>query len=72
MICYYWFFNRGFKFRDPICNGCHDLTTLSVNIRDIAIFTVKNVDYSCIVHNLNKSETTNLLESSMLEGLGYI
>ena len=36
-ICYYWFLNRGFKFQDPVCNGCHDLTLLSVNISDIAI-----------------------------------
>ena len=70
MICHYWCFNHGFKFQDPVCNGCHDLT--SVNIRDIVIFTVKNVDYSCIVHNWSKSETINLLESPMLEDPGCI
>ena len=32
MICYYWFFNHGFKFQDSAYNGCHDLTMLSVNI----------------------------------------
>ena len=31
MICRYWF--------------CHDLTILSVNISDIAIISIKNVDY---------------------------
>ena len=36
MICHYCFFNHGFKFEDAVCNGCHDLTTLSVNISDIA------------------------------------
>ena len=44
MIFHYRFFNHGFKFQDSICNGCHDLTILSVNISDIAIITVKNVD----------------------------
>ena len=44
MIFHYRFFNHGFKFPDPIYNGCHDLTILSVNISDIAIITVKNVD----------------------------
>ena len=47
MICYYWFFNHGFKFQNSICNGCHDLAMLSVNISDIAIVTVKNVVYHC-------------------------
>ena len=45
MICHYWFFNSGFKFQDSICNGCHDLTMLSVNINDIATIIVQNLDY---------------------------
>ena len=41
MICHYWFFNYGFKFQDSVCNGCLDLTMLSVNVNDIAIIKVK-------------------------------
>ena len=52
MICHYWFFNQGFKFQDYVCNYCHDLTMLSVNLSNIAIFTIKNVDYRCIIHTL--------------------
>ena len=59
MICHYWFFRHGFEFRDSVCNGCHDLTMLSVNISDIDIITVKNVGYRCIIHNIRKSEATN-------------
>ena len=56
MICHYWFFNHGFKFQDYVCNGCHDLKMLSVNISDIVITTVKNVGYCCIIYNISKSE----------------
>ena len=72
MICHYFFFNHGFKFQDYVCNGCHDLTMLSVHISDIAIITVKNVDYRCIIHNISKSEAINLLINSVLENRGYI
>ena len=72
MIWHYWFFNHGFNFQDYVCNGCHDLTILSVNIRDTAIIIVKNVDYCCIIHNISKSEAINLLENSVLEDRGYI
>ena len=64
MICHYFFFNHGFKFENYVCNGCHDLTMLSVNISDIAIITVKNTYYRCIVHNISKFEVINLLENS--------
>ena len=72
MICHYWYFNHGLNFQDYVCNGYHDLTMFSVNISDIAIITVKNVDYCCIIHNISKSEAINLLENSVLEGRGYI
>ena len=71
MICHYWLFNHGFKFQDSVCNGCHDLTMLSVNINDVAILLllliVKNVDYRCIIHNISKFEAINLLKNSVLE-----
>ena len=63
MICHYWFFHHGFEFQGSAYNGCHDLTMLSVNISGIAIITVKNVDYRCIIHNISKSEAINLLKN---------
>ena len=66
-----FFFNRGFEFEDFICNGCHDLSTLSVNISDIAMITVKNIDYRYIIHNISKSEAIILSENSVLKDLRY-
>ena len=68
VICHYWFFSHGFKFHDSVCNGCHDLAILYLNINDIAIISVKNADYCCII---NKSEATNLLDNSALENCRY-
>ena len=61
------FINHGFEFQYSICNGCHDLSMLCLNISDIPITTVKNVDYRCIIHNISKSEAIDLLENSVLE-----
>ena len=72
IICHYWFFNHGCKFKDSVYNGCHDLTMLCLSISDITIITVKNVDYHCIIYNISKSEAINLLESTVLENRGYI
>ena len=44
----------------------------SVNIIDIAIITVKNVDYRYIIHNISRSEPINLLKSAVLKDPGYI
>ena len=45
---------------------------ISVDISDIAVITIKNVDYRCIVHNIIKSDAINLLGNSVLEDRGYI
>ena len=45
---------------------------LSINKRDLAIITIKNVDYCCIIHNISKSEAINLLENFAIENCGYI
>ena len=72
MICHYWLFNHGLRFQDYVCNGCHDLIMLSVNISDIAIISIKNVDYCFIIHNISKSKATNLWKNSVLEDCGYV
>ena len=72
MIWHYFFFNHGFEFQYSVCNGCHDLSMLCLNIRDIVIITVKNVDYRCIMYNITNSDAINLLENSVLDDCGYI
>ena len=72
MICHYFFFNRGFEFQYYVCNACLDLTMLCLNISDIAIITIKKVDYRCIIYNIIKYEAINLLENSVLKDRGYL
>ena len=72
MTCHYWFFNLGFKLQDSVSNDCHDLTMLSVNICDIAVITIKDIDYRCVVYNISKYEAIKLLKNSVLDDPGYI
>ena len=64
--------DSNFKILYGLVVGCHDLVILSFNIDNIAIITVKNVDYRCIIHNISKSEAINLLKFSVLEDGRYI
>ena len=37
-IFHYWYFlNYSFKFQPNVCNRCHDLLMMSINLSDIAI-----------------------------------
>ena len=72
IIYHSWFFNEGFEFQDSVCSGCHDLTMMCFNISNIAIITVKGIDYRFIVNDIRKSEAINFLENSVLDDRGYI
>ena len=45
---------------------------LCLKISDIAIITVKGVDYCCMIYNIIKPEEIHLLENSLLDEPGYI
>ena len=52
-ICHYrHFLNKGFKFQKDICNGSHDLLTISMDLSRIAILKIKGADYRCN-HKMN-------------------
>ena len=55
-VCHYWqFLYKDFKFQPNVCNGCHDLLMLSMNLSDIAISIIKSADYCCIIIWISKS-----------------
>ena len=61
-----------FSIMDSNFNIMYAMIILSINISDIAVMTVKKVDYSCIIHNISKYEVTNLSKNSVLGNRGYI
>ena len=66
------FFYNGFKLQNSVYNGCDDLTMLCLNITNFAVVTVKDADYCCIIHDINKSEANNLLENSVVDDHWHI
>ena len=66
-ICYYWYFSdKDFKFQPNVCNGCHDLLMMSMNLSDISILNIKSADYCCIISGISKSEVINLMRNTDL------
>ena len=56
-IFYYWYFlDKWFKFQSNVCNRCHDIFMMSMNLSDIAILNSKGADYRCINSGISESE----------------
>ena len=55
------FLDKWFKFQPDVCNGCHDVLMMSMNLSDIAILSINDADYCCIISGIIKSEVIILI-----------
>ena len=63
-ICHYCFFlNEEFNFQSHVCNRCHDLVMMSMNLSDIYVLSNKGADYRCIINGISKSEALILTQN---------
>ena len=51
-------------FQPNVCNRCHDLLMMSVNLGEIAVLNIKGSDYCCIISLISKKEGINLLQNA--------
>ena len=48
------FLDKGFKFQPNVCNGCHDLLMMSMNLSDIATLNITVLIISVLLAELAK------------------
>ena len=66
-ICHYWYFlNYSLRFQPNLCNRCHDLLMMSINLSNIAILNIKSSDYRCIISLISKHEAIKLMQNADL------
>ena len=56
--------DKGFQFQPNVCNGCHDLLMMSMNLSDTAILNIKRSDHRCNINGISKNEATNLMQNT--------
>ena len=72
MICHYFYFSDGFKYKPYVCNSCHDFSMPVQNLSDFFIVTVKSIDYRVYIANVDKKAAIYLLNNSILSDKGVI
>ena len=66
-ICHYWYFlNCSFTFQPNVCNRCHDLLMVSMNLSDFAILNIKGSDYHCTISLNRKNEAIKFMQNADL------
>ena len=58
----YWYFSdKGFKFEHHVCNGCHDVLMITMNLSNIAILNIHGVDCMLLSCHVRVSEWIHTL-----------
>ena len=73
MLCHYWYFeDLSYKFQPYLCNGCHAVSMMAYELKNIEILNTKGVDYRCILWGISRDEAVNRLNNSVLEDKGVL
>ena len=73
MLYHYWYFQDiSFKFQPYLCNGCHAVSMMAYELKNIEILNAKAVDYRCILWGISRGEAINRLNNSVLEDKGVL
>ena len=71
MLCHYWYFKDvGYKFQPYVCNGCHAVSMVTYELKNIVILNAKSVDYRCILWSISKNDAINRLNNFVLKDKG--
>ena len=66
-MCHYWLFlSKGFNFHPNVCNRCHDLLLMSMNLSNIAVLNITGFYYRCIICGIRKNKCINIKQNSDL------
>ena len=73
MICPYWYFKDiGYNFERYVCNKCHNLSIMADELENIAILTLKGVNYGCVLWNITRYDTINRLNNAKFDDKGTL
>ena len=73
MLCHYWCFkDTGYKFQPYVCNGCHGVSMVTYELKNVAILNPKDLDYRCILQGISKNDVVDRLNISVLEDKGVL
>ena len=63
-IYHHWYLlNKWFKFQKYVCNGCHDISMLYINLDEIAFLSISRGDYRWIINEISKGDSVNVLQN---------
>ena len=54
ILRYLYFTDKMFKFQRNVCNGCHDVLMMSINLNDTAIRNIRRVNIVVLLTELVK------------------
>ena len=66
-LCHYWYFvDKNFNYEPYLSNGCHELMIKAMSFNDLAVASVKEIDYRVRFCFMSKNNAINLLNNSVL------
>ena len=73
MLYHYCYFKDvGYKFQPYVYNGCHAVSVMAYELKNIAVLNTEGVNYRCVLWGISKNDAVDRLNSSMLKDKGVL
>ena len=72
-LCHYWFFKDvGFKFKEHVCNRCHDFLTMAYSLKIIVVLRAKTATFRRLLMGISKHEALKKWNNSVTYDRGVL
>ena len=66
-VHYWYFLDKNFNYEKCLCNGCHDVMQKAMNFNDVAIVSIKGIDYRINFWYMSKNDAILLMNNCNLK-----
>ena len=60
---YWYYLDKWFKFQPDVCNECHEVLMISMNLSNIDIINTYGPGYYCIISRISKREAIDIMQN---------
>ena len=66
-LCHYWYFlDKKSNYEPYLCSGCYNLMQEAINFNDVAIVSIKGIDYRIHFWYMSKDDAISIMNNSSL------
>ena len=66
LFCTIHIFRYRIEFQSSVCNGCHVVLMISIELNSIPVSNINNIGYHCVIYEISKIEAIFFIKKILI------